>query len=104
MRQLTLNFDGYASGTGAAARAVAARDERTEIQRVAAKSGHTLAEAFACAAASAMAVMPALLLPAGFVLATGADTIPQALASLACFALGAWPLGVFDMKRKGGAR
>ena len=53
-------------------------------------------------AATAAGVLTALLLTAGFVLATGADTIPQALASLACFALGAWPLGVFDLKKKGG--
>lgn len=103
MRQLTLNFDGYTPMGGAAVSAApgAVQETRTTIQRVADQVYQGSTEALARAAAPARKLAVALL-PVGFVLATGADTIPQALVTAACFAIGAWPLGVFDMKRKGG--
>ena len=103
MRQLTFNFDGYTPMGGAAVSAApeAVQGARTEIQRVADLVYQGLTEVFARAAAPARKMAVALL-PVGFVLATGADTIPQALVTAACFAIGAWPLGVFDLKKKGG--
>lgn len=103
MKQLTLEFDGYATIEAQAAGAASglAQNVRTNIKRVASQSALVLG-----AAAAGAKVLALALLPAGFVLATGADTIPQALAALACFAAGAWPLGAYesrDKRMKGGA-
>lgn len=99
MRQLTLNFDGYAPLGGAAVSV-----GREPAQNVRTISGNVLTNIEKVWTRCRSAVRTACAVTgimAGLLLATGADTVSQALAALAAFTVGAYGAGAFD--RKGGA-